>query len=73
MNDDEKFEKQKSFKNKIHSMQKIDGKLFISTNLENVMFDGENVTFMKDGFPQSEIKDVFNYGGKHGMFLKAKL
>ena len=64
MNDDEKFEKTKIVQgNKIHSMQKIDGKLFISTNLENVMFDGENVTFMKDGFPQSEIKDVFNYGG----------
>ena len=49
-------------------MQKIDGKLFISTNLENVMFDGKNVNYMKDGFPQSEIKDVFHYGGKHGCF-----
>ena len=60
--DNGKFEKTNIVQgNKIHSMENINGKLFVSTNIENIMFDGNKVSFMKNGFPRAEIKDIFFY------------
>ena len=42
-------------------MENINGKLFVSTNIENIMYDGNKVSFMKNGFPRAEIKDIFFY------------
>ena len=62
LKDNGRFEKTNIVQgNKIHSMKKIDGKLFVSTNIENIMFDGNKVSFMKNGFPRAEIKDIFNH------------
>lgn len=60
MNDNGKFEKTKIVQgNKIYLMENINGELFVSTNIENIMFDGNKVSFMKNGFPRAEIKDIF--------------
>ena len=62
LKDNGKFEKTNIVQgNKIHLMENIDGKLFVSTNIENIMYDGSKVSFMKNGFPRSEIIDIFNY------------
>ena len=65
LKEDGRFEKTNIIKgNKIHLMKNVNGKLFVSTNLENVMYDGIKVSFMKNGFPKAEIKDVFQYNGE---------
>ena len=62
LKDNGKFEKTNIVQgNKIYSMENIDGKLFVSTNIENIIYDGNKVSFMKNGFPKAEIKDIFNY------------
>ena len=62
---DGRFEKTNIIKgNKIHLMKNVNGKLFVSTNLENVMYDGVKVSFMQNSFPKAEIKDVFQYNGE---------
>ena len=40
-------------------MDKVGNELFVSTNLENVMFDGSNRSFMGKGFPNTKIRDVY--------------
>ncbi len=65
LKDNGRFEKTNIVQgNKIHSMKNINGKLFVSTNLENIMYDGEKISFMKNGFPKAEIKDIFNFKGE---------
>ena len=60
LKDNGRFEKTNIVQgNKIHSMENINGKLFVSTNIENIMFDGNKISFMKNGFPRAEIKDIF--------------
>ena len=46
-------------------MELIEGKLFISTDLENSFFDGENRTFMGQGFPKISIKSYAKLKDKH--------
>ena len=54
------FEKEKFIKGvDIYAMDKVGNELFVSTNLENVMFDGSNVSFMGKGFPNTKIRDVY--------------
>ena len=43
----------------VQTMEKIGNQLFISTNLENVLYDGGDVSFMGRGFPNGQVKDVF--------------
>ena len=54
------FEKEKFIKGvDIYAMDKVGNELFVSTNLENVMFDGSNRSFMGKGFPNTKIRDVY--------------
>ena len=65
MKKDGRFEKTNIIKgNKIYLMKNVNGKLFVSTNLENVMYDGIKVSSMKNGFPKAEIKDIFHHNGE---------
>ena len=34
--------------------------IFISTNLENIIYDGNKTSFMGKGFPNAKIIDVFS-------------
>ena len=43
----------------LYTMEKVGDDVFISTNLENVLFDGDNVSFMDRGFPNAKIRDVY--------------
>ncbi len=59
------FERTKIIKGSdISIMSKVDGKIFISTNLENITFDGSDVSFMGKGFPNIKIRDVFSSGDR---------
>ena len=51
--------------NIVHHMELIEGKLFISTDLENSIFDGKNRTFMGQGFPKISIKSYAKLKDKH--------
>ena len=44
---------------KVYTMNAVGSKLFISTKLENVLYDGQKVSFMGNGFPNTKIRDVF--------------
>ncbi len=44
----------------VHSMEKIGDQIFISTNLENIFYDGKSVSYMGKGFPNTKIIDVFS-------------
>ena len=46
----------------VYTMTKIDGDIFISTNLENITFDGTDVSFMGKGFPNTKVRNVFSDG-----------
>ncbi len=48
----------------LYTMEKVGEKLFVSTNLENILYDGEKVSFMGNGFPNLKIKDVHESSGK---------
>ena len=48
----------------LSTMEKVGDKLFVSTNLENILHDGDNVSFMGKGFPNLKIKDVYVSGDK---------
>ena len=44
-------------------MAKVGDQLFVSTNLENILFDGNDVSFMGKGFPNAKVRDVFTGNG----------
>ena len=44
---------------KVYTMNAVGSKLFISTKLENVLYDGQKISFMGNGFPNTKIRDVF--------------
>ena len=57
------FEKVKFVKgSNVTTMENIGDKIFISTNLENIMYDGYKTSFMDKGFPNAKIIDVFSNG-----------
>ena len=37
----------------LYTMARVGNQLFVSTNLETILFDGSDVSFMGKGFPQS--------------------
>ena len=45
-------------------MNAVGSKLFISTKLENVLYDGNKASFMGNGFPKAKIRDVYVNNGK---------
>ena len=63
---DNTFEKVKFVKgSNVSTMKNIGDKIFISTNLENIVYDGEKTSFMGKGFPNAKIIDVFSYNGNN--------
>ena len=44
----------------VTTMENIGDKIFISTNLENIMYDGSSTSFMGKEFPNSKIIDTFS-------------
>ena len=48
----------------LYTMAKVGDQLFVSTNLENVLFDGSDVSFMGKGFPNAGVRDVFTVDGQ---------
>ena len=57
---DDTFEKVKFVKgSNVNTMENIGDQIFISTNLENIIYDGNNTSFMGKGFPNVKIVDVF--------------
>ena len=46
----------------VNTMTKVGGRLFISTNSNNILFDGKDVSYMGYGFPNARIKDVYTNG-----------
>ena len=61
---DDTFEKVKFVKgSNVNTMENIGDQIFISTNLENIMYDGNNTSFMGKGFPNTKIIDVFSNEG----------
>ena len=57
----------------IYSFENLGEQLFISSNLENILFDGNKVSFMGKGFPNARIKDVFVEGNRYWFVTKDKL
>ena len=58
---DDIFEKVKFVKgSNVNTMENIGDQIFISTNLENIIYDGNNTSFMGKGFPNAKIIDVFS-------------
>ena len=49
---------------KVYTMNAVESKLFISTKLENVLYDGNKASFMGNGFPKAKIRDVYVNNGK---------
>ena len=48
----------------LYTMAKVGDQLFVSTNLENILFDGSDVSFMGKGFPNAGVRDVFTVDSK---------
>ena len=48
----------------LYTMARVGDQLFVSTNLENILFDGSDVSFMGKGFPNAKVRDVFTGNGK---------
>ena len=40
-------------------MEKVSGKVFVSTSIENIMYDGTDASFIGGGFPNAKVRDVF--------------
>ena len=59
--------------NQVYTMEKIGENIFVSTNLENVIFNGDDVSFMGNGFPNSKIVDAFLYQGKEWYVTSDKI
>ena len=58
---DDTFEKVKFVKgSNVNTMENVGDQIFISTNLENIIYDGNNTSFMGKGFPNAKIVDVFS-------------
>ena len=57
----------------IYSLENLGARLFVSSNLENILSDGNDVSFMGKGFPNAKIKDVFIDGIKQWFVTKDKL
>ena len=49
----------------VFSMEKVSGKVFISTSIENIMYNGTEASFMGRGFPNVKVRDVFTDGDKN--------
>ena len=49
----------------VFSMEKVSGKVFISTSIENIIYDGSDVSFMGRGFPNVKVRNVFTNGDKN--------
>ena len=49
---------------KVYTMNAVGSKLFISTKLENVLYDGNKASFMGNGFPKAKIRDVYVNNGQ---------
>lgn len=45
--------------NEVFSMEKVSGKVFVSTSIENIMYDGTDASFIGGGFPNAKVRDVF--------------
>ena len=57
----ESFERSQIIKGSdVYSMAKIDGAIFISTNLDNIIYDGTDVSFMGKGFPNAKVRSIFS-------------
>ena len=70
----EMFQKSSIVKgSKLYTMEKVDSKLFVSTNLENILFDGEEIKFMGKGFPNVKIKDVYTQSNQAWYVSEDKL
>ena len=50
--------------NELKTMAKVGDQIFVSTNLENILYNGRNVSFMGKGFPNAWVSDVFTKDGK---------
>ena len=62
----EAFERSQIIKGSdVYAMAKIDGGIFISTNLENIIYDGADVSFMGKGFPNTKVRNIFSDGDQH--------
>ena len=48
----------------LYTMAKVGDQLFVSTNLENILFNGSAVSFMGKGFPNEGVRDVFTVDGQ---------
>ncbi|MFL3014029.1 MAG: SpoIIE family protein phosphatase [Candidatus Neomarinimicrobiota bacterium] len=60
LNENDMFQKADFIQgDKVYTMNAFESKLFISTKLENVLYDGQKVSFMGNGFPKSKIRDLF--------------
>ena len=57
----------------IYSIKNLDSKLFISTNLENILFDGSDISYMGKGFPNEKIKYVHVKGNDYWFVAKSTL
>ena len=63
---DDIFEKVKFVKgSNVNTMENIGDKIFISTNLENIIYDGNETSFMGKGFPNAKIIDVSSIDGNN--------
>ncbi len=49
----------------VFSMEKVSDKVFISTSIENIMYNGTKTSFMGRGFPNVKVRDVFTDGDKN--------
>ena len=59
--------------NEISSMVKLSGNLFVSTNLENILYDGDKVSFMGRGFPNEKIVDIYSSNEKSRFASKSSI
>ena len=48
----------------LNTMARVGDQLFVSTNLENILIDGNDVSFMGKGFPNAKVRDVFTGNGR---------
>ncbi len=71
---DENFEKVKFIKGSdVYTMKNIGDEIFISTNLENITYDGSKTSFMGKGFPNDKIIDVHSHDGNNWFATEQKV
>ena len=68
------FEKVKFIKGSdVYTMGNIGEEIFISTNLENIIYDGNKTSFMGKGFPNDKIIDVYSHDGNNWFASEQKI